>query len=102
MRKEARGLVNACFGDSFRSFGDTMGTIDKFLGDAIMAVFGAPIAHENDPERSLRAALELMAALKSFNADRKLALGLHIGINTGPVIAGTVGAQTRKGLLGHG
>jgi class 3 adenylate cyclase len=94
--EEARGLVNACFERFVPVIQRYDGTIDKFLGDAIMVLFGAPIAHENDPERALRAALELMAALKSFTVDRKLALGLHIGINTGPVIAGTVGAQTRK------
>ena len=94
--EEARGLVNACFERFVPVVQRYDGTIDKFLGDAIMVLFGAPIAHENDPERALRAALELMAALKSFNADRELALGLHIGINTGSVIAGTVGTQARK------
>jgi class 3 adenylate cyclase/predicted ATPase len=94
--EEARELVNACFERLVPVIQRYDGTIDKFLGDAIMVLFGAPAAHENDPERALRTALELIVALKSFNADRKLALSLHIGINTGPVIAGTVGAQTRQ------
>jgi class 3 adenylate cyclase len=94
--EEARGLVNACFERFVPLIQRYDGTIDKFLGDAIMALFGAPIAHENDPERALRAALELMTALKAFNAERNLALELHIGINTGPVIAGTVGAHDRQ------
>ena len=94
--EEARELVNACFERFAPVIQRYDGTIDKFLGDAIMVLFGAPVAHENDPERALRAALELMAALESFNADRKLALSLHIGVNTGPVIAGAVGTQARQ------
>jgi len=94
--EEARGLVNSCF-EVFvpvvQSYG---GTVDKFLGDAIMVLFGAPIAHENDPERALRAALELIEALRRFNGGRNLTLGLHIGINTGPVVAGRVGAVGRQ------
>lgn len=71
------------------------GFVEKFVGDAIMAVFGAPVAHEDDPERALRAALamqERMAALGQ-RWERRLgrALALHIGINTGPVVAGNLG-----------
>lgn len=75
------------------------GHIDKFIGDAIMAVFGAPIAHENDAERALRAAIEMRERMSGFNrrwADRLgQELELHIGINTGPVIAGNVGSDQR-------
>jgi hypothetical protein len=71
------------------------GTIDKFIGDEIMAVFGAPVAHEDDPERALRTALEMMEAIVAFNRARGTGLRLHIGINTGPVIAGKVGAHGR-------
>ena len=71
------------------------GVIDKFIGDEIMAVFGAPRAVEHHAEHALRAALEIFAALADYNRERSLELGLHIGANTGPVIAGAVGSHAR-------
>jgi adenylate cyclase len=60
------------------------GFVEKFVGDAIMAVFGAPVAHEDDPER--------MAELnRRWEHRLGTPLALHIGVNTGPVVAGTLG-----------
>src|SRR5689334_7844877 len=61
------------------------GTIDKHIGDALMALFGAPTAHENDPERAIRAALAMQDELRDFNIIAELAvpLRMRIGINTG-------------------
>jgi len=71
------------------------GTIDKFTGDGLMALFGAPEAHENDPELAVRAALEMQTVVRPL---RERILQKHgfdfqmrIGINAGPVIAGNVG-----------
>jgi len=61
-----------------------------------MALFGAPLAHENDPERALRAALEMMDELGAFNAERGIDLGVHFGINSGLVIAGGIGTSERQ------
>src|ERR1700726_1234194 len=62
------------------------GTVEKYIGDAVMAVFGAPLAHEDDPERAVRAGLALMQAIGELNdADPALALAARIGINTGEV-----------------
>src|SRR6185503_12339561 len=72
------------------------GTVDKFIGDEIMAVFGAPNAAERHAEYALRTTLDVFAALAAYNRDRGLTLGLHIGVNTGTVIAGAVGSQTRR------
>src|SRR5256885_14103684 len=47
------------------------GTVEKYIGDAVMAVFGAPLTHEDDPDRALRAALDMQIALTSFNEQRK-------------------------------
>ena len=76
------------------------GTVEKYIGDAVMAVFGAPIAHEDDPDRAIRAALDMQVALARFN-QRRLAqdpaanrLQMRIGINTGEVAA--PGAQFRR------
>jgi class 3 adenylate cyclase/tetratricopeptide (TPR) repeat protein len=75
------------------------GYVDKFLGDAVMAVFGAPVAHEDDAERALRAALLMRERLEAFNRcqTHRLShpLSIHIGVNTGTVIAGNVGSDLR-------
>ena len=79
------------------------GTIDKFMGDEIMALFGAPRAHENDPERALRAALEMRRRPGGLQPrSGSSALAIHFGVNTGLVYAGGVGGGGREGLLGHG
>jgi class 3 adenylate cyclase/tetratricopeptide (TPR) repeat protein len=68
------------------------GTVDKYIGDAVMAVFGAPVAHEDDPERAINAALAILAAFGHLNDDLQnrydVRSGLRIGINTGEVVAG--------------
>lgn len=68
------------------------GTVDKHIGDGVMAVFGAPVAHDNDPERAIRTALALHAATAELGADEGLPLSLHIGINSGEVVASNVGS----------
>ncbi len=92
----ARDLMNACFDRLTPVIQEYGGAVDKFMGDGVMALFGAPVAHENDPERALRAALAMRAALAAFNAERELELALHFGINTGLVVAGGLGAQGRQ------
>ena len=75
------------------------GTVDKFIGDAIMVTFGTPDPHEDDAERSVRAALAMNTALADLNVDREtqgLAPIRHgIGIHFGPVIAGNIGTTDR-------
>jgi class 3 adenylate cyclase/tetratricopeptide (TPR) repeat protein len=67
------------------------GTVEKYIGDAIVAVFGVPIAHEDDPTRALRAALRMRRRLDQVNRSledaHELRLGMRIGVNTGEVIA---------------
>ena len=94
--EEVRALINACFEYLVPIVQKYAGTIDKFIGDEIMALFGAPVAHEDDPERALRASLEMMDAIEVFNGARGTHLGMHIGVNTGSVVAGEVGAQGRR------
>ena len=91
-----RDLMNACFEWLVPIVGRFGGTVDKFIGDAIMALFGAPASHENDAERALRAALEMRDALTEFNVHRQTELGLHFGINTGLVVAGDIGTRGRQ------
>jgi len=91
-----RDLMNGCFERLVPVVERYGGTVDKFIGDEIMALFGAPVAHENDPERALRAALDMVEALAAFNAQRSVDLDLHFGINTGLVVAGGIGTRERQ------
>ncbi|MBN2389674.1 MAG: AAA family ATPase [Anaerolineae bacterium] len=91
-----RDLMNACFEALVPIVETYGGTVDKFIGDEIMVLFGAPTAHENDPERALRAALEMQSELATFNLQHETDLGLHFGINTGHVIAGSLGTRERQ------
>ena len=94
--------VRALQSDLFRELSGAIerydGFVEKFVGDAVMAVFGAPRAHEDDPERALHAALlmhERVAGLSGRWEPRVgRPLALHIGVNTGPVVAGTIGAAS--------
>lgn len=99
-----RDLMNACFELLVPVIEKYQGTLDKFIGDGLMALFGAPATHENDPENALRAALEMAALLDDFNATRGTDLGLHFGINTGTVVAGGLGIAGRQGysVMGDG
>lgn len=72
------------------------GTVEKFIGDAIMVVFGAPVSHENDPERACMSALEMMDAIPEINAELGLELGMHIGLNSGLVIAGSLAVRGQQ------
>lgn len=73
------------------------GTVDKFTGDGLMALFGAPVAHENDPERAIRAALDIQTVIQPLQLHIQQTYGfdfqVRIGINTGPVIAGNLGSE---------
>lgn len=75
------------------------GVIDKFIGDAIMAIFGAPVAQDDAADQALHAALGMERALSDFNAEMLAeghpALAIGIGINTASVVAGNIGSQRR-------
>src|SRR4029078_5720894 len=73
------------------------GTVARLMGDALLAFFGAPAGHEDDPQRAVFAALEILSDLKPFAQQIKteygLAFAVRVGINTGPVVVGDVGSQ---------
>lgn len=75
------------------------GTIAQLQGDAMLAFFGAPVAHEDDPDRAIRAALDMVSEIREFASQLRAARGLDFniraGINTGPVIVGNVGSDLR-------
>jgi class 3 adenylate cyclase/tetratricopeptide (TPR) repeat protein len=73
------------------------GTVEKFVGDAVMAAFGAPVAHEDDAERAVRAGLSILNAIVELNrGDSELDLKVRVGINTGEAVV-AVGASAERG-----
>ena len=93
--EEVRAIQADLFREMSASIERYEGFVEKFVGDAVMAVFGAPRAHEDDPERGLRTALLMCERMGALNRrwERRVGrpLALHIGINTGPVVAGRIG-----------
>ncbi len=97
--EDVTAVLNDCFSGLVSVVLRYEGTIDKFIGDGIMAIFGAPLAHENDPERAIRCALDMMTEIERYNQRRGQELpgplGLHVGLHSGMVIAGNVGTDLR-------
>lgn len=94
--EQIRDLINACFEQLVPVVTKYGGMLDKYIGDAIMAVFGVPLSHENDHERALRAGLEMIESMAAFNAAHATSLSLHLGVNTGLVIVGGLGTSERQ------
>ena len=72
------------------------GTVDKHIGDNVMAVFGAPVAHGNDPERAVRAALDIHGAMPELGESLGRRLAVHIGIASGDVVASGTGSAAHR------
>ncbi len=90
-----KGLVERCLRRLRDEVDRHGGTVDKYIGDNIMALFGAPVAHDNDPERAVRAGLAMQDAMEELNIEltavHGLTFALRIGVNSGEVAAGAVG-----------
>jgi predicted ATPase/class 3 adenylate cyclase len=103
--EDARALLAEFFGIMAREIHRHGGTVEKYIGDAVMAVFGLPLAHEDDPVRAVRAALDMQAALRQFNDERRAAdpstieLQMRIGVNTGEVAAAGAASEGRDFLV---
>ena len=92
-------MMNEVFDLMSRAVFRYEGTIAQLQGDAMLAFFGAPVAHEDDPERAVLAALDMVAATDEFAHELKQSQGIDFriraGINTGPVVVGNVGSDLR-------
>jgi adenylate cyclase len=102
--EELQVLVSGIFEDLAEEAIRHDGTIEKFIGDAIFVVFGAPVAHEDDPQRALRTALAMQRVFADHAArvkkERGVEFGLRIGIHTGMVVAGAVRSVAEYGVMG--
>ncbi|WP_246357565.1 adenylate/guanylate cyclase domain-containing protein [Pyxidicoccus fallax] len=94
---EVVDMLNAYFPTMADIVFEQEGTLEKYIGDALMATWGAPFSHPDDADRALRAAVRMQQALLRLNEQRgarhQEALQIHIGLNSGPVAAGNIGSQ---------
>ncbi len=92
-------IMNEAFDHMSKAVFRYEGTIAQLQGDAMLAFFGAPIAHEDDPDRAVHAALEMIVATEEFSRQLRATHGLDFriraGINSGPVVVGNVGSDLR-------
>jgi class 3 adenylate cyclase len=95
--EDVRAILTPYFArvrSEIESFG---GTVEKFIGDAVMAIFGAPVVHGDDPERAVRAALAMCAAVEEMNrGEPELELKIRVAVNTGEALV-TLGASAAHG-----
>jgi class 3 adenylate cyclase len=91
-------LVGVAFQRMNRTIEQFGGTVARLMGDGVLAFFGAPVAHEDDPERAVRCGLEMVSTIDALSAEQELApahrLRIRVGVNTGPVVVGFVGTDT--------
>lgn len=97
--EEVVDFLNEYFSEMVSVVTKYEGTLDKFIGDALLAVFGAPIAHPDDAKRAVFAALEMQEKLKEFNKKRvkkgKSAIRIGVAVHTGNLVAGNIGSEVR-------
>jgi class 3 adenylate cyclase/tetratricopeptide (TPR) repeat protein len=91
-------VINRCWTILERIIIDHGGSVDKYIGDCIMALFGVPHAIENAPKQTVNAAIDIRKRLYQFDKDEHLPvpLDVHIGINSGLVIAGNIGGDVKR------
>lgn len=90
--EQVKNLVDAVFARVATDVTEFGGRVDKVLGDGLLAIFGAPVAHEDDAERAVRASLAILGTVESFNAEFATELQVRIGVNTGEVLVGEIRA----------
>ena len=98
--EDVREIQSLYFGHMSREIEHFGGTVEKYAGDAVLALFGVPIAHEDDADRAIRCGLKMQGALESLTTEvRKrwdVELTLRVGVNTGEVVGGMWEVGNRK------
>jgi class 3 adenylate cyclase/tetratricopeptide (TPR) repeat protein len=94
--EETHSLLNRYFETVDGIVADFGGHVDKHIGDNVMAVFGAPVAHSDDPERALRAAFDIHQGMIELSGEFGRTLQAHIGIASGRVVASGTGSETHR------
>jgi class 3 adenylate cyclase/tetratricopeptide (TPR) repeat protein len=98
--EDLRRILGAFFAALVRPIHRYEGTVEKYMGDAVMAVFGAPVSHEDDAERTVRAALEMQRAMSLLNdwleREHGLRLALRVGISSGEVVSGLLASDVQS------
>lgn len=97
-----RELINRCFETMAGAVDRYGGMVVHFLGDAVLAAFGVPRAHEDDPERAVRAALQMIEGVAKIGRSEKLDLGLSVGIHSGEVVVGGISVGDRLDFTAFG
>jgi adenylate cyclase len=97
--EEVAELLEGYFTHSVEAIFESGGTLDKFIGDCVMAFFGAPMAQHDHAVRAVRAAIEIQQAMREWNADRERrglqVVKARIGLNSGPMMVGDIGSNRR-------
>ena len=90
--EQVKNLVDGCFERLVADIDAFGGRVDKIIGDAIVALFGAPTAHEDDAERAVRAALRMQETLEHASGELGIDIRMRVGVNTGEVLVGALRA----------
>lgn len=90
--EQVKAIVDRCFARLVAEIDEFGGTVDKIIGDAVVALFGAPVAHEDDAERAVRAALRMQEVVDTEFGHGPDPLRMRIGVNTGEVVVGALRA----------
>uniref|UniRef100_A0A7C4TBB4 Tetratricopeptide repeat protein n=1 Tax=candidate division WOR-3 bacterium TaxID=2052148 RepID=A0A7C4TBB4_UNCW3 len=98
--EDLKELIDNCLKKLARVIQNYGGYVDKFIGDCIMALFGAPSVHEDDPLRAVLAALDLQNEIQKFNEEKGQRLSLAVGINYGLVATGDLGRTGAFTVMG--
>ena len=98
--EQVRNLVDRGFERLVTDITNHGGRVDKIVGDQIMAMFGAPVAHEDDAERAVRAALQMHRTLHAFADEVGIPIAMRVGVNTGEALVGTLRAGGEYTAMG--